>query len=113
MGMGTILLDEKQHVATITINNPDKLNALTHQMMRQLKEVLCHVKKDEKIRVVIITGKGERAFAAGADIKKMVNMKPLQIIQELPEIQDVVKDFERLPKPIIARINGIALGGGH
>jgi enoyl-CoA hydratase len=107
-----ILLKKDNHKATITISNPGKLNALTHDIMRDLSRVLKEISEDSRIRVTILTGEGDRAFVAGADIGKMEEMTTAQILNELPEMQNIVWQLECLPQPTIARVNGIALGGG-
>jgi len=107
-----ILLKRIENKATITISNPGKLNALTHDIMREFSQVLKEVSKDSRIRVVILTGQGDRAFVTGADISKIEKMTTVQILHELPEMQDIVRQLECLPQPTIARVNGIALGGG-
>lgn len=108
----TIHLEQKGVAATITMSNPKKLNALTHDMMWQLGKTLKNLEQDDRVRVVVLTGTGDRAFAAGADIHKMRAMTSETIVKELPTIQAVVGQLERLPKPVIARVNGLALGGG-
>jgi len=107
-----ILLRKAQGTATIIMSNPGKLNALTHDIMREFSHAVKEVSKDESVRVVILTGEGDRSFVAGADIGKMEKMTTDQILNELPEMQDIVAQLEGIPQPTIARVNGIALGGG-
>jgi len=107
-----VFLRRVEHKATIVISNVGKLNALTHEIMREFSQVLKEVSKDSLIWVVILTGQGDRAFVAGADISKIEKMTTVQILHELPEMQDIVRQLECLPQPTIARVNGIALGGG-
>ena len=112
MDLKHIVLRKAEGTATIIVSNPGKLNALTHDIMRELSQAVKEVSKDEGVRVVILTGEGDRAFVAGADIGKMEKMTTTQILNELPEMQDIVGQLEGIPQPTIARINGIALGGG-
>jgi enoyl-CoA hydratase len=107
-----VLLKKEEHRGTIIISNPGKLNALTHDIMRELRHAVKEVSRDEEVRVVILTGEGDRAFVAGADITEMEKMTTAHILNELPEMQDIVAQLEGVPQPTIARVNGIALGGG-
>jgi enoyl-CoA hydratase/3-hydroxyacyl-CoA dehydrogenase len=106
-----VKLDVKGRIATITMNRPAAMNALNEKVLRELKKIIAQVRDDPDVRVVIITGEGP-AFVAGADI-------PAMMVKNLIEIRDftqfghgVLKDIERLEKPVIAAINGFALGGG-
>jgi enoyl-CoA hydratase len=109
----TILLDrEDDGLAVITINRPDKLNALNAGTIRQLDVVVREVQDDEAIRAVILTGAGEKAFVAGADIAELSQMGPIDGVQVSRDGQQTFRMLERLPKPVIAAVNGFALGGG-
>lgn len=107
-----LLVEDRKGVATITINHPDQLNVLSHPLMRELGDVIEGLAGRDDVRAVVLTGAGDRAFAAGANIADIDHMTTLQIIKELPDMQMVVDGLERLPQPTIARVNGIALGGG-
>jgi enoyl-CoA hydratase len=106
-----VKLEAKGHIATITMNRPEAMNALNGKVLRELKEIIAQVRDDPTVRVVIITGEGP-AFVAGADIRAMM-AKNLVEIREFTQFgQGVLKDIEALEKPVIAVINGFALGGG-
>lgn len=108
----TILLEVKNGIGYITINRPEALNALSSQVLADLNEVLDQVEKSEEIRVVIVTGAGEKAFVAGADIKEMDLMSPIQAFEYMTFANDTFTRLSDLRQPTIAVINGYALGGG-
>ncbi len=106
-----VSLEVKGHLATITMNRPEAMNALNEKVLRELKDVIAQVRDDPAVRVVIITGAGP-AFVAGADIRAMM-AKNLVEIREFTQFgHGVLQDIETLEKPVIAAINGFALGGG-
>jgi enoyl-CoA hydratase len=107
-----ILIDRQEGRAIITVNNPERLNSVSHATMWELEKAITDVAQDDDVRVIVLTGAGDRAFVAGADITKLEGITNAQIIDELPRLQRVVGLLEVLPQPVIARINGIALGGG-
>jgi enoyl-CoA hydratase len=107
MSYETIILERENHIATITFNRPDAMNALNQQMRAEFREAVGEVAKDDDIRVVILTGAG-RAFVAGSDIKELKQTTPYDAHQ----IQRLGQIVEELPKPVIAAVNGFALGGG-
>jgi len=107
-----LLVEDRQSVRTITLNRPDKLNAMNLGTLQELHQAFEQAKQDEIVRVVIIAGSGEKAFIAGADISEMTNLSPLQA-QEFSRMgQQLMLKIEQLGKPVIARIQGFALGGG-
>ena len=108
----TVLLEVKNGIGYITINRPEALNALSSQVLADLHEVLDQVEKSEEIRVVIVTGAGEKAFVAGADIKEMDLMSPIQAFEYMTFANDTFTRLSDLRQPTIAVINGYALGGG-
>ncbi|MBR9989787.1 MAG: enoyl-CoA hydratase/isomerase family protein [Gemmatimonadetes bacterium] len=109
----TILLDrEADGIAIITVNRPDKLNALNAGTVRELDRVLREARDDDSIRVIILTGAGEKAFVAGADIAELSRMGPIDGVSVSREGQATFRMIEALPKPVIGAINGFALGGG-
>ena len=107
----TLLLEIDAQVAVITINRPDKRNALNAEVRRELLHALDALRADDAARVIVITGAGEKAFIAGADIGEFAERTPIEQRAVMAErrIFDEVADF---PKPVIAMINGFALGGG-
>ena len=108
----TVLLEVENGIGYITINRPEALNALSSQVLADLNEVLDQVEKSEEIRVVIVTGAGEKAFVAGADIKEMDLMSPIQAFEYMTFANDTFTRLSDLRQPTIAVINGYALGGG-
>ncbi|HEX6309117.1 MAG TPA: enoyl-CoA hydratase-related protein [Longimicrobiales bacterium] len=109
----TIRLDrETDGIAVITVNRPDKLNALNADTVRQLDRVLREVRDDETVRAIILTGAGEKAFVAGADIAELARMGPVEGVRISRDGQATFRMLETLPKPVIGAVNGFALGGG-
>jgi enoyl-CoA hydratase/3-hydroxyacyl-CoA dehydrogenase len=106
-----VKLEVKGHIATITMNRPEAMNALNEKVLRELKGTVAQVRDDPSVRVVIITGEGP-AFVAGADIRAMMAKNQVEIREFTQFGQGVLKDIEALEKPVIAVINGFALGGG-
>jgi enoyl-CoA hydratase/3-hydroxyacyl-CoA dehydrogenase len=106
-----VKLEIDSAVATITMNRPEAMNALNEKVLRELKEVIAQVRDDPDVRVVILTGEGP-AFVAGADIRAMMAKSLIEIREFTQFGHEVLKDIERLEKPVIAAINGFALGGG-
>ena len=101
-----------EHVATITLNRPDVHNAMNNAMRRELTEVFTELATDDTVRVALITGAGDRAFSAGADIREFVEpLVPAQFREERKRI-DFRQAMDRCPQPIIAAIRGYAFGGG-
>ena len=107
-----LLVDTREHVATVTVNRPKVLNALNRKTVEELDECFRSLQQDEDVRAVIITGAGEKAFIAGADIKELATYNPQAAKQCSFQGQAVMSRIENLGKPVIAAINGYALGGG-
>jgi len=99
-------------VGILTLNRPEALNALSLEMLDQLDGVLDAVERDTEIRVIIITGAGEKAFSAGADIEAMREATALEARAFAQRGHEVTNRVESFPRPIIAAVNGYALGGG-
>jgi 3-hydroxypropionyl-coenzyme A dehydratase len=113
--MKYILLDlqaKDEGVAIIKINRPEVLNALNREAMSELSTVIDIVGADDKIKVLIITGTGERSFCAGADIRYVINIDPIEAEKYATFIHGLLNKIENLEKPVIAAVNGYALGGG-
>ncbi|MBU3698554.1 MAG: enoyl-CoA hydratase [Candidatus Kapabacteria bacterium] len=108
----TIQLAQHDGVALITLNRPDKLNALNADLLDALEHTLHHVQADASLRVVVITGSGPKAFAAGADIAQLNTQDAYSGRLFAERGQRVFNLIERLGKPVIAAVNGFALGGG-
>jgi len=107
-----IKVERRNAIAVVTINRADKLNALNADIVAQLGERMREVAQDSAVRGVILTGAGEKAFVAGADIGELAQMSPLSGIQVSRAGQDVFRFIETMRKPVVAAINGFALGGG-
>jgi enoyl-CoA hydratase len=103
---------EDDGLALVAVNRPDKLNALNAATIQRLDEVLREVRADDAVRAIILTGTGEKAFVAGADIAELATMGPIDGVQVSRDGQETFRLLERMPKPVIAAVNGFALGGG-
>jgi enoyl-CoA hydratase len=107
----TVLVERVDRVAILTINRPDKMNALSEQVRVDLLDALAEIEADAGVGVVVLTGAGEKAFIAGADISEFAGRSPFdqRWAMRSPRIFDVMASF---PKPVIAMVNGFCLGGG-
>ena len=112
MPYSTLLLSLSDGVATLTINRPDKLNALNETVIRELGEVAEALATDPAVRGVILTGAGSKAFVAGADITELATQSPLEGKRRSLVGQAVLRRLESMRKPVIAAVNGFCLGGG-
>ena len=112
MSFRNLLVADDGAVRTVTINRPDKLNALNREVLSELRIAFGQAAADDAVRVVILTGAGEKAFVAGADISEMSGLTPVQLRDFSRHGQALMTAIERLGKPVIAAINGFALGGG-
>ncbi len=112
MAFENILLASVDGVATITVNRPKVLNALNHQTLAELAAAFDAVRDDVSVRALVITGAGEKAFVAGADINELARMQAMEAKAKAFFGQQVFGRLERLGKPSVAMINGFALGGG-
>lgn len=110
--MKYIQLEPQADIAIIRINRPEALNALNTDVIFELSRTIDIISVDDGIKAVIITGVGEKSFCAGADIAYMVNITPVMAEKYASSAQDVFNKIEKLEKPVIAAINGFALGGG-
>lgn len=108
-----VLVEKKENSAIVTINRPTKLNALNKQTIQDLHDALKELKDDKDVRVVILTGSGEKAFVAGADISEFADFSKEEGAKMAKEGQEKLFDYvQNFSKPIIAAVNGFALGGG-
>ena len=107
-----VLYDKKGPIAYVTLNRPKVLNALSQAVFSELKVVFEDVRDDASVRGVILTGSGDKAFAAGADIIEMSTSTGVQAEESTRHAQAVTELIENLGKPVIATVNGFALGGG-
>jgi 3-hydroxypropionyl-coenzyme A dehydratase len=110
--MKYIQLEPQGEIAVLRINRPEALNAMNIDVISELSRTIDILGADESIKVVIITGSGEKSFCAGADISYMVNINPINAEKYASSAQSVLNKIERLEKPVIAAVNGYALGGG-
>ncbi|MFM2339293.1 MAG: hypothetical protein RL115_2486 [Bacteroidota bacterium] len=108
----TLLTSLDNNILTITINRPDKLNALNKEVFTDLSEVITEIETNSEIRSVIITGAGSKAFVAGADISEFGNLDKQAAMALAKRGQDIFARIENCGKPIVAAVNGFALGGG-
>jgi enoyl-CoA hydratase len=108
----TLISSLENYIYTITINRPDKLNALNKDVFTDLNKMLDEVESNPEIKSVIITGAGPKAFVAGADISEFTFLNKSEAMALAKRGQDTFKRIENSPKPIVAAVNGFALGGG-
>jgi len=108
----TLLLDIKDNIAVVTLNRPDKLNALNEQTINDLDSIFNELKENELVYVVVLTGSGEKAFVAGADIKELNKLDMISAKEFAEKGQAVFHKIDNFDKPVIAAVNGFALGGG-
>jgi enoyl-CoA hydratase len=114
MTFENLLWEVNDHILTLTINRPSKLNALNQQTMREISSAFNQIYQDNGIRGVIITGAGEKAFVAGADISEFIGMAGSVggASQMIKKGHEIFFQIENCPKPVVAAVNGFALGGG-
>jgi enoyl-CoA hydratase len=107
-----LLYQKQDGVGTITFHRPKELNALNRRCLEELETALEEARRDDEVRVLILTGSGEKAFVAGADINELARQMPVSGRETALYGQSVFRKIEKLGKPSIAAINGFALGGG-
>ena len=112
MAFRNLTLADRGAVRTLTINRPDKLNALNRETINELAIAFDQARHEDSVRVVVLAGAGEKAFVAGADIAELEAFSPVEAQQFSRAGQRMMRGIERLGKPVIARIQGFALGGG-
>jgi enoyl-CoA hydratase/carnithine racemase len=111
MGHESIVSERRDGVALITLNRPDKLNALSYGLMRELDDELTRLEEDDAVRAVVLTGAGDKAFSAGADIHEMADLAPAQLAERQAFRNRATWHIATLTKPLIGAINGLAYGG--
>lgn len=112
MSFQNLLIEDRAAIRLVTLNRPDKLNALNRDTLQELHTAFAQVAQSEQIRVVVLTGAGSKAFVAGADIAEMNGLTPVQARDFSRLGQALMRRIELLGKPVIAMVNGFALGGG-
>ena len=112
MNYKNLLLEIKENTAIVTVNRPDKLNALNAETITDLETAFMEISANDKIFVVVLTGSGEKAFVAGADISELNKLDVLSAKQFSERGNSVFNLIENLDKPVVAAVNGFALGGG-
>jgi len=112
MAYETILYDVKDATAHITLNRPKKLNAMNALCIGEIRAALAEVRGDDSVRVVVLSGAGDRAFTAGADISELTDKSPQEMHSYNRQWLALFDDIESLPKPVIASVHGYATGGG-
>lgn len=108
-----LIIAKEGRIATITINRPQSLNALNKAAISELDAIFSELEADQEVRVIILTGSGEKSFVAGADIKEFTDLSPKEAEKLARNSQEILfNKIENLKKPVIAAVNGFALGGG-
>ncbi len=112
MSEPVLLIEKSDQVAVITLNRPAVMNSFNFALLEALKGEIEALRFDGETRVVVITGAGEKAFCSGADLKERAGLSPTDVKRFIFTIRNLFTAIEQLPKPVIAAVNGIALGGG-
>ncbi|MDF9406887.1 enoyl-CoA hydratase-related protein [Pelotomaculum isophthalicicum JI] len=112
MAWNNVLVEFDNEIAVVSVNRPKALNALDHQTIAELGEAMAELAANQSVKVIILTGAGEKAFVAGADIAYMLSLTPMQAQEFSRHGQKVLSQIENMSKPVIAAVNGFALGGG-
>lgn len=112
MAYENLLYQKRDGIGRVTVNRPEKLNALNRKVMEELGACFEEIRNDDEVRVVVLTGAGEKAFVAGADINELALQTPVEGKEASLRGQQVLDLIENLGKPVIAAVNGYALGGG-
>lgn len=110
--METLLFEQKEHVAVVTLNRPESMNAFNYEMLAELGQVVDAIRINPDIRLVIFRGAGGRAFSVGADLKERKTLTTEQVKRNLYKIGEVFTTIENLPQPTVAMLDGFAFGGG-
>jgi enoyl-CoA hydratase/carnithine racemase len=110
--MSVLTVEQRDTVALLTLNRPERLNALSRELLTALDEQCTALRADAGVRAVVLTGAGERAFCAGADVTQLDGISPADAFELMRFGQRVLDRLAALPQPVVAAINGVALGGG-
>lgn len=111
--MSNLLLTENRDgVLIVTLNRPESMNSLSRELLADLNKLVTEISVDKTVRVVVITGAGEKSFCSGADLKERATMSPIEVKQYIQMIRNTFTMVENLPQPVIAAVNGFAFGGG-
>ena len=110
--MSFVLVEKTDHIAWVTLNRPEKLNALNNEVLKELDQIFADLEQDAEVGAVVVTGAGEKAFVAGADIAELKTLDTAGARVQALRGQAVYQRIESMPKPVIAAVNGFALGGG-
>ena len=108
----TLMYEKKENIGLLTINRPEKMNAISQELTAELSLLLDDIENDDELRVIVITGAGDKAFVAGADINELVDRDARLGRRVSRERQEIFSRIENLHVPVIAAVNGYALGGG-
>ncbi len=112
MNDSILLTEEQDSIVTLTLNRPEVMNSLNFALLHAIRDQIESLRFRTDVRVVIITGTGEKAFCSGADLKERASLSPIQVKEYIFTIRNLFTSIEQLNKPVIAAVNGIALGGG-
>ena len=107
-----ILSENRDGVLIVTLNRPASMNSLSRELLAALNKLVTEISVDKSVRVVVITGAGEKSFCSGADLKERSTMTPIEVKQYIQMIRNTFTMVENLPQPVIAAVNGFAFGGG-
>ncbi|MBU8877395.1 enoyl-CoA hydratase/isomerase family protein [Bacillus sp. FJAT-29790] len=110
--MSSIVVELKEHIAVVTLNRPDALNAFNYETLTELQSSVEQLRTNPDVRVVIFIGSGEKAFSVGADLKERKTLSEVDVRRNIYKIGEVFSMIDQLPQPTIAAINGFAFGGG-
>ncbi|RLB68718.1 MAG: enoyl-CoA hydratase [Deltaproteobacteria bacterium] len=107
-----LLTENRDGVLIVTLNRPKSMNSLSRELLADLNKLVSEISIDKTVRVVVITGAGEKSFCSGADLKERATMTPIEVKQYIQMIRNTFTMVENLPQPVIAAVNGFAFGGG-